>query len=152
MREHRQAELKSPVPSPDRASTSSQNYQVQGSQTSRQVNRVAEVADVFEDDLDMYQRAEEGKAVKTKNYDCEWKYFLKFLKNNYHKWNVKESDIVKNKVSSEGLDYLLANYISNRHNITAQKKHGIIVRLDPNTIGPVVSKLSSTIERLTDYR
>ena len=120
--------------------------------TSKQVNRFAKVGDIFEDDLDVYQRAEEGKAVKTKNYDSEWKYFLKYLKDNYHKWNVKESDIVENKVSSEGLDYLLANYISNRHNITAQKKHGIIVRLDPNTIGPIVSKLSSTIEKLTDYR
>ena len=60
--------------------------------------------------------------------------------------------ILTNSLSAAGMDYLLSEYLSNRYNMTVWRLEGVIVRLDPNTVGPVFSSLISVIEQKTDYR
>ena len=107
---------------------------------------------VFGDDLDVHERAAVSKNVKTKKYDDEFNQFITWVDKHGHKWNATSQEILSNSISSTALDYLMAEYVSNRYNITVFRKHNILVRLDPNTIRPVVSRLCSVIERRTDYR
>ena len=107
---------------------------------------------MFGDDLDVHERAERSKLVSTKNYDSEWRFFLSWLDKHGHKLGLCTDDMLNSRLSSSGMDYLLAEYLSNRYNMTAQRQQGIIVRLDPNTMGSTVSRLTSMVERNTDYR
>ena len=107
---------------------------------------------IFGDDLDVYERAEASRNVTTKDYDNEWKRFQAWLHVNGPKYGVTIEHLFENKLTSSGLDYLLAEYVSNRHNITVRRRDNIIVRLDPNTLAPLVSRLCSMIERNTQYR
>ena len=90
--------------------------------------------------------------MKTKWYNSVWNLFVEFLNKYGNNWGVNVSYVLENRLSSTGLDYLLAVYFSNRYNLTVKKQLDVIVRLDPNTVGPTVSKLCSVIEKLTDYR
>ena len=109
-------------------------------------------ADVFGDGLDVFERAQETKIVNTPNYDREWKHFCKWLGEQGHRWGVELDNILTNSLSAAGMDYLLSEYLSNRYNMTVWRQEGVIVRLDPNTVGPVFSSLISVIEQKTDYR
>ena len=77
---------------------------------------------VFGDDLDIFEQADRGRHVKTANYDSEWKLFLNWIEKQGKRWGVRPDDMLENKLSSAGLDYLIAEYLSNRHNISAYKK------------------------------
>ena len=90
--------------------------------------------------------------MKTKRYNSEWNLFVKFLNKHGNNWGVNVFDVLENRLSRTRLDYLLAVYFSNSYNLKVKKQLDVIVRLDPNTVGPTVSKLCSVIEKLTDYR
>ena len=107
---------------------------------------------MFGDSLNVYERAEASKNVTTKNYDSEWKHFMTWVDKHGHRWGVSTQEVVDSSLSSSAMDYLMAEYVSNRHNLTVKKREQVIVRLDPNTIGPVVSRLCSMVAKKTDYR
>ena len=107
---------------------------------------------VFGDSLNVYERAAASKNVNTKNYDAEWKRFITWVDKHGQRWGVTTQEVVDSSLSSSAMDYLMAEYVSNRHNLTAKRREQVIVRLDPNTIGPLVSRLCSMVARITDYR
>ena len=146
--------ISSPERHDSQASTSSHGNMIQLEQqpiVQKQGEQLNEL-DVFGDDLDVHGRAEMSRNVTTKKYDHEFNLFVDWVDKHGKKWGVTSQDILTSSLTSSGLDYLLAEYISNRYNMTVHRREGIIVRLDPNTIRPTVSRLCSVIERQTDYR
>ena len=81
----------------------------------------------FNESLTIFERAQRGKKVSTKNYDAEWRHFHTWVDQHGHRWGVKFDDIMEGKLSSCGLDYLLSEYLSNRFNMTAYRQ----VKLTP---------------------
>ena len=146
----------SPVPplSNSQASTSSKHIEDKDQPTEQgdRLNHEADDLNIFGDDIDVYERAAASKNVNTKDYESEWRHFKSWVARNGHRWELSVQDILENRLTSHGLDFLMAQYIANRHNMTVKKREDAIVRLDPNTLRPLMSRLCAMIERNTDYR
>ena len=76
----------------------------------------------FNDQLNILERAARGKIVDTPHYESEWKHFDNWLTQQGHRWGVCTQDILDNKLSSAALDYLMADYMSNRYNMTVYRQ------------------------------
>lgn len=125
-----------------------------------------DLSNPFGETLTLEQQAKRGLKVSTADYDAEFKRFIKWV-DEYGK-GVTKDDVLESRLSSSGMDYLMADYLGKRFNLTVLRQvitstkfvhstnlimqEGIAVRVDPNTLGPLVSRLTSMIEQKTDYR
>ena len=110
-----------------------------------------DLANPFGETLSIEDIAKRGRTKKTAKYDAELPKMYKWLAE-YGPKDVTPADIQSGKAESAVVDYVLSEYLSKRYNLTVYKDSGIIIRLDPNTFGPLVSRLVSALESQTDYR
>jgi len=80
----------------------------------------------------------------------EWLAFKSFVI--ARKTKTKWDKLLASEISSEEVDHLISDFLFARVNKTHFSKTGVKVRLDPNTMGSLVSRLLGMIQKNTNYR